>query len=35
VTLLLLVAGTGLFPDKPEEREEVEAFFKQITTPQE
>ena len=34
VTLLLLVAGTVLFPDKPEEREEVEAFFKQITTPQ-
>ena len=34
VTLLLLVAGTGLFPDKPEEREEVEAFFRQITTPQ-
>ena len=35
VTLLLLVAGTVLFPDKPEERKEVEAFFKQITTPQE
>ena len=34
VTLLLLVAGTALFPDKPEEREEVEAFFRQITTPQ-
>jgi len=34
VTLLLLVAGTVLFPDKPEEREEVEAFFRQITTPQ-
>ena len=34
VTLLLLVAGTGLFPDKPEERQEVEAFFRQITTPQ-
>ena len=34
VPLLLLVAGTGLFPDKPEEREEVEAFFRQITTPQ-
>ena len=34
VTLLLLVAGTALVPDKPEEREEVEAFFRQITTPQ-
>ena len=32
-TIAFLVLGTVLFPDKPEERAEVEAFFRQITTP--
>ena len=32
-TIAFLVLGTILFPDKPEERAEVEAFFRQITTP--
>ena len=32
-TLACLVLGTRCFPDKPAEREEVESFFRQITTP--
>ena len=32
-TIAFLVLGTAVFPDKPEERAEVEAFFRQITTP--
>jgi Na+/proline symporter len=32
-TFEFLIWGTILFPDKPEERAEVEAFFRQITTP--
>ena len=32
-TIAFLALGTILFPDKPEERAEVEAFFRQITTP--
>ena len=32
-TVAFLALGTILFPDKPEERAEVEAFFRQITTP--
>ena len=33
-TIAFLVLGSWLFPDKPDERAEVEAFFKQVTTPQ-
>ena len=33
-TTVFLVLGTALFPDRPEERKEVEAFFRQITTPE-
>ena len=32
-TIAFLALGTIFFPDHPEEREEVEAFFRQITTP--
>ena len=32
-TIAFLALGTIFFPDRPEEREEVEAFFRQITTP--
>ena len=32
-TIAFLALGTAVFPDKPEERAEVEAFFRQITTP--
>jgi hypothetical protein len=32
-TIAFLALGTVFFPDKPEERAEVEAFFRQITTP--
>ena len=32
-TIVFLALGTLLFPDRPEEREEVESFFRQITTP--
>ncbi len=34
-TIAFLALGTIFFPDHPEEREEVEAFFRQITTPAE
>ena len=33
-TLALLVVGTFVFPDKPEERTEVDAFFRKITSAQ-
>ena len=33
-TIAFLAIGTALFPDSPEEREEVESFFRQITTPE-
>ena len=32
-TIAFLALGTIFFRDRPEEREEVEAFFRQITTP--
>ena len=32
-TIAFLVLGTIFFPDRPQEREEVESFFRQITTP--
>ncbi|MBR4654895.1 MAG: hypothetical protein IKO72_16180 [Kiritimatiellae bacterium] len=32
-TIVFIVLGTFIFPDRPEERAEVEAFFRQITTP--
>ena len=34
-TAILLALGTALLPDRPEERAEVDEFFRQITTPQE
>ena len=33
-TIAFLAIGTVVFPDSPEEREEVESFFRQITTPE-
>ena len=33
-TVLFLVIGTLVFPDLPEERREVEEFFRQLTTPE-
>ena len=30
-TLVFIALGTALFPDKPEERAEVDAFFKQLS----
>ena len=33
-TVAFLVLGTMLFPDRPDERKEVEDFFRQISTPQ-
>ena len=32
-TVLLLFAGTRIFPDRPEERAEVEGFFRRISSP--